>query len=215
MPLAPGKRGLCHRLGRGPRRRRRGDRPVPGWFSSKIHLAVDGRGLPMRTILTAGQAGDNPQLLPLLDGISINRPGPGRPRTRPDEVRADKAYAHPSTRNALRVKGIRFTCPERSDQIAHRATKGSHGHRPSTPTATGNATSSNAASAGSNNSATSPPATPNAPPTTAPNSPSPPSSSGSATIRRTRPWADRRVRPAGGGRRPAWWPERARGPAGW
>jgi transposase len=99
-------------------------------LSSKIHLAVDGRGLPMRTILTAGQAGDNPQLLPLLDGISIRRDGPGRPRSRPHEVRADKAYSHPSTRKALRAKGIRFTCPERSDQIAHRATKGSHGGRP-------------------------------------------------------------------------------------
>ena len=101
-----------------------------GGLSSKIHLAVDGRGLPIRTILTAGQAGDNPQLLPLLNGISIRRAGPGRPRSRPDEVRADKAYSHPSTRKALRIKGIRFTCPERSDQIAYRATKGSHGGRP-------------------------------------------------------------------------------------
>ena len=84
----------------------------------------------MRAILTAGQAGDNPQLLPLLDGISIRRDGPGRPRTRPDEVRADKAYSHPSTRKALRIKNIRFTCPERSDQIAHRAAQGSRGGRP-------------------------------------------------------------------------------------
>ena len=39
-----------------------------GGLSTKIHVAVDGRGLPMRILLTAGQAGDNPQLLPLLDG---------------------------------------------------------------------------------------------------------------------------------------------------
>lgn len=37
---------------------------------TQIHLAVDGRGLPMRVLLTAGQAGDNPQLPPLLDGGS-------------------------------------------------------------------------------------------------------------------------------------------------
>lgn len=30
---------------------------------------VDGRGLPLSVLLTAGQAGDNPQLLPLLDAI--------------------------------------------------------------------------------------------------------------------------------------------------
>jgi len=71
-----------------------------GGLSSKIHLAVDGRGLPIRTILTAAQAGDNPHLLPPLDPQS---PAP---------------------------RGIRFTCPERSDQIAHRSTKGSHGGRP-------------------------------------------------------------------------------------
>jgi transposase len=31
--------------------------------STKIHLAVDGRGLPIRALLTPGQAGDNPQLV--------------------------------------------------------------------------------------------------------------------------------------------------------
>lgn len=51
-----------------------------GGLSSKIHLAVDGRGMPMSVILTPGQDGDNPQLLPLLDGISVRRSGHGRPR---------------------------------------------------------------------------------------------------------------------------------------
>ena len=51
-----------------------------GGLTSKIHLAVDGRGLPMSVLLTPGQAGDNPQLLPLLDQISVGRDGPGRPR---------------------------------------------------------------------------------------------------------------------------------------
>lgn len=46
-----------------------------GGLSTKIHLAVDGRGLPMRVLLTPGQAGDNPQLLPLLDGIRVARIG--------------------------------------------------------------------------------------------------------------------------------------------
>lgn len=84
----------------------------------------------MRVILTPGQSGDNPQLLPLLDGISVARLGPGRPRCRPDAVIADKAYSHPSTRQAMRQRRIDFVCPERDDQHTHRAAKGSRGGRP-------------------------------------------------------------------------------------
>lgn len=84
----------------------------------------------MRLILTEGQAGDNPQLLPLLDGIRVARIGPGRPRCRPDAVLADKAYSHPSTRQALRQRKITFVSPERADQLAHRKTKGTRGGRP-------------------------------------------------------------------------------------
>ena len=101
-----------------------------GGLSSKVHLAVDGRGLPMRVILTPGQDGDNPQLLPLLDGIRVARPGRGRPRSRPGAVLADKAYSHPSTRKALRQRRIQLVSPERSDQKARRRAAGSRGGRP-------------------------------------------------------------------------------------
>jgi len=84
----------------------------------------------MSIVITAGQAGDNPQLLALLDNVRVRRGGRGRPRQRPDGVIADKAYSHPSTRRALRDRRIVFTCPERSDQIAHRHAKGSRGGRP-------------------------------------------------------------------------------------
>jgi len=101
-----------------------------GGLSSKIHLATDGRGLPMSVVLTEGQAGDNPQLLPVLEGIRVHRGGPGRPRTRPLAVVADKAYAHPSTRAAMRRRKVRFVSPEKVDQIRHRLAKGSRGGRP-------------------------------------------------------------------------------------
>lgn len=84
----------------------------------------------MSIVITPGQAGDNPQLLPLLNQIKVRRAGPGRPRQRPDRVIADKAYSHPSTRQALRQRRITFTCPERSDQVARRQAKGSAGGRP-------------------------------------------------------------------------------------
>ncbi|GAA3217220.1 hypothetical protein GCM10010532_045180 [Dactylosporangium siamense] len=63
---------------------------------------VDGRGRPLSILLTEGQAGDNPQLLALLDRIAVNTPGPGAPRKRPDVLIADKGYAHASTRRVLR-----------------------------------------------------------------------------------------------------------------
>jgi transposase len=78
--------------------------------------------------LTRGQAGDNPQLMSMLADISV--PTRGRPRSRPAVVIADKAYAHPSTRIALRRKGIRAVIPQRSDQIARRLASGSAGGRP-------------------------------------------------------------------------------------
>ncbi|GAB1689948.1 hypothetical protein KRM28CT15_17510 [Krasilnikovia sp. M28-CT-15] len=80
-------------------------------------------------LLTAGQAGDNPQLFALLDAIRVHEGGPGRPRKKPDMLIADKAYAHDPTRE-LRRRGIAHTIPERVDQLARRAAKGSHGGRP-------------------------------------------------------------------------------------
>jgi hypothetical protein len=39
---------------------------IRGGLTNKIHLAVEGRGLPMSITLTPGQAGDSLQLLPLM-----------------------------------------------------------------------------------------------------------------------------------------------------
>ena len=100
-----------------------------GGLSTKIHLEADGRGRPLSILLTPGQAGDNPQLLALLDAIRVNEPGPGRPRKRPDVLIADKGYAHDSTRSSA-AAGSGHVIPERSDQVARRAAKGSTGGRP-------------------------------------------------------------------------------------
>jgi putative transposase len=84
---------------------------------------------PVGLVLTPGQAGDNPQLVPLLDDYQGYRRDAGR-RGAGIHLIADKAYSHPSTRTELRSRRITHTIPERSDQWEHRAAKGSMGGRP-------------------------------------------------------------------------------------
>ena len=93
-------------------------------MSTKIHTLADQATATVQVRLTPGQAGDNPQLMPLLNDY-LSRNGPGRSR-----LLADKAYSHPSTRQALRRRKIAHTIPERSDQVARRRAKGSKGGRP-------------------------------------------------------------------------------------
>jgi transposase len=57
--------------------------------------------------------------------------GPGRPRVRPERVRADKAYASRGNRAYLRRCGIRCTIPGKADQARIRQKLGSRGGRPS------------------------------------------------------------------------------------
>lgn len=57
------------------------------------------------------------------------RLGRGRPRTKPDKVRADKAYGSRANRSHLRRRKIRCTIPEKKDQIRSRRNLGSRGGR--------------------------------------------------------------------------------------
>lgn len=98
-------------------------------MSTKVHQLVDGRGLPLVITVTAGQAGDSPMLLPLLADLQVAR-AVGRPRTRPDAVRGDKAYSSRTIRAHLRDRGITAVIPEPVDQQGHRKRRGSRGGRP-------------------------------------------------------------------------------------
>lgn len=92
-------------------------------MTTKIHALVNSGVRPVALLLSAGQAGDNPYLLPLLDAVK-------HAGYRPEHVLADKAYSHPSTRRNLRHRRVRHTIPERSDQVQRRQAKGSAGGRP-------------------------------------------------------------------------------------
>ncbi len=100
-----------------------------GGLSTKIHQLVDGNGLPLVTLITPGQAGDSPMFLPLMAQLRVGREL-GRPRTRPDAVRGDKAYSSRAIRGHLRSRGIKAVIPEPDDQKGHRQRRGSRGGRP-------------------------------------------------------------------------------------
>lgn len=81
-------------------------------------------------VITAGQRGDSPQLEPVLEAIWVPRLGVGRPRKRPDRVRADKAYDSRSNRAYLRKRGIKATIPVPTDRVRNRLKHGLRGGRP-------------------------------------------------------------------------------------
>ncbi|WP_372458740.1 IS5 family transposase [Streptomyces olivaceus] len=118
-PAAPPSNRPNHGLGRSR-----------GGLTTKLRLAVEQRQKPMSVVITAGQRGDSPQFDPVLTKVRVPRIGPGRPRTRPNRVRADKAYASWKNRAHLRRRGIRCTIPDKADQARTRKKRGSRGGRP-------------------------------------------------------------------------------------
>jgi transposase len=59
--------------------------------------------------------------------VRVPRPGPGRPRSRPDRLLTDKSYSYPVYRRELRRRELAHVIPERADHRRHRA------HRPGRP----------------------------------------------------------------------------------
>lgn len=101
-----------------------------GGWSTKTHVAIDQHRGVVSFVLTPGQRNDSPEMVAVLNGIRVARPGAGRPRTRPDRVLADKAYSSRANRSWLAKHGIRATIPIPADQAGHRRRRGTHGGRP-------------------------------------------------------------------------------------
>jgi transposase len=86
--------------------------------------------MPLVVLTAPGQAGDAPMFPILMGHLKVASSGPGRPRTRPDKVRGDKAYSSKAIRELLRSKGVTAVIPQPDDQIANRRRRGNNGGRP-------------------------------------------------------------------------------------
>src|SRR5699024_5326867 len=71
-------------------------------------------------VIVPGQAGDGPQMVPVIEKIRVPSTGRGRPRRRPKRVLADKAYSSRANREYLSSRGIKATISQPRDQVAHR-----------------------------------------------------------------------------------------------
>ena len=79
-----------------------------GGLSTKIHMAVDATGQPIRFILTGGQASDSPQGIPLLTGIKASH------------VIADKGYDSNRILSFVREHGAVAVIPPTSRRTVQR-----------------------------------------------------------------------------------------------
>ena len=79
------------------------DRSKPG---SKHHVITDGGGVPLAVELSGANRPDLMQLLSLVVHIPPVRGKPGHPRSRPDELYADRAYDSEPARGILQWLGI-------------------------------------------------------------------------------------------------------------
>jgi transposase len=77
-------------------------------LSTKIQALVDGLGTLARFHLTGGQAGDSPEVLPLL----------GEPK--PASLAADKAYDTKAILKHLESAGIQAVIPSRANRLEQR-----------------------------------------------------------------------------------------------
>jgi transposase len=73
---------------------------------SKLHLAVEGGGLPLSLLVTGANINDSTMFEALLDDLPAVRTPAGR-RRRPEKVHGDKAYDHRRCRDYLTRRGIK------------------------------------------------------------------------------------------------------------
>jgi transposase len=75
-------------------------------LGSKIHLLVDGHGVPVTLRLSAANRNDVEETLPLVDQVPPIAGQVGRPRQRPERLQGDRGYDDEGDRQQLRARHI-------------------------------------------------------------------------------------------------------------
>ena len=79
-----------------------------GGFSTKVHIAVDALGNPLRLLLTAGQCHDSPQASALIEGYE------------PHVLIADKGYDSGPLIESITALGIEAVIPPKKNRLVPR-----------------------------------------------------------------------------------------------
>jgi transposase len=79
-----------------------------GGFSTKVHIAVDALGNPLRLLLTAGQCHDSPQASALIEGYE------------PQVLIADKGYDSGPLIELVTAEGIEAVIPPKKNRLVQR-----------------------------------------------------------------------------------------------
>lgn len=82
-----------------------------GGFGSKLHLIVDGRGVPLAVDLTAGQRHESTRCEPLVQSVLDDWPD-----VLPMQVCGDKGYSAPRIRRFLQERWIEPVIARRDDE---------------------------------------------------------------------------------------------------
>ncbi|GIW97155.1 MAG: hypothetical protein KatS3mg111_0488 [Pirellulaceae bacterium] len=83
-----------------------------GGFGTKVHVVVDGDGLPVSVHVTPGQAHESTAFEETVDAVRVRQPI-GRPRTRPFRLAGDKGYDIPRIRRWLQKHNTATVIPEK------------------------------------------------------------------------------------------------------
>ena len=89
-------------------------------------VVVDGKGIPLGGLIASASPAEVTLLEATLATIQVPREGPGRPRSKPARVIADRAYDSDPHRERLALRGIELIVPFRK----HRRWPGIQDRRP-------------------------------------------------------------------------------------
>jgi transposase len=79
-------------------------------------VLVDGAGTPLGAYLDSASPAEVKLLENTLATVKVKHSGPGRPRTRPERLIADRGYDSDAARAALRKRGIEPIIPHRKNR---------------------------------------------------------------------------------------------------